>query len=429
MGLLSSLGGGCYSIHPALPWYFTTLYATAYGLPANPAAQQAARAYTRALAWLGVYYHDQSGSGRDPVPELRPEEANLLHALALARQAQDWDDATGCLQGLRALYQRTGRDGEWARLVADVTPDFIDPATDGPLPGREEQWTVITEYRAQLAMAARDWPTATRLQHLNLDRAQEQAADALTLPDGQITPAQRSQIHNLAVTHEYLGHILSSQDDPGCLPCYEKALSLFRQIGARTDEANLALNLGNNYKDLPVLRDLDQAGHWYQQSIDYRADQDRLGQAKGLWGLGNLAYERFTEARAAGAPETVQLEHLNAALDKCQQALSLIPADDAEDLAGLHGQLGILYAEDGDTRQALHHNQQSIQYNETRGYIYGAGQARFNVAVLLESDGRRSDALLYARAALHDYELVGPGAAPAAAHTRDFITFLEQDTG
>ena len=29
IGLLSPLGGGYYQIHPALPWYFTTLYATA----------------------------------------------------------------------------------------------------------------------------------------------------------------------------------------------------------------------------------------------------------------------------------------------------------------------------------------------------------------------------------------------------------------
>jgi hypothetical protein len=32
-------------------------------------------------------------------------------ALVLARQARHWADLIGCLQGLLALYERTGRDG------------------------------------------------------------------------------------------------------------------------------------------------------------------------------------------------------------------------------------------------------------------------------------------------------------------------------
>ena len=201
IGLLSPLGGGYYAIHPALPWYFTTLFADAYGPPESPPAQQAARAYTHTLAWLGDYYHGQDADGAgDPVPALRAEEANLLHALALARHAQHWADAIGCLQGLRVLYERTGRDGEWARLVEQVTPEFIDPATGGPLPGREDQWSLITKYRVQLAMAARDWPTATRLQHTRITWNRDRAAAALATPGGQLTPLQRSQIRNLAVT-------------------------------------------------------------------------------------------------------------------------------------------------------------------------------------------------------------------------------------
>ena len=36
IGLLTSLGGGYYQIHPALPWYFTTLFTTTYGQPGQP---------------------------------------------------------------------------------------------------------------------------------------------------------------------------------------------------------------------------------------------------------------------------------------------------------------------------------------------------------------------------------------------------------
>ncbi|HEV3288240.1 MAG TPA: ATP-binding protein, partial [Streptosporangiaceae bacterium] len=53
IGLLESLGDGHYQIHPALPWYFTTLFTTSYGPADTPAAQRATRAYARALGALG----------------------------------------------------------------------------------------------------------------------------------------------------------------------------------------------------------------------------------------------------------------------------------------------------------------------------------------------------------------------------------------
>ena len=117
-------------------------------------------AAVRAIGDLGNYYHNRAEEGRaaQVVPVLGAEEANLRHALSLARIGELWDAAIGCLQGLRVLYARTGRDGEWARVVADVTPDFTEPVTGGPLPGRGDQWNLVTEYRS-LAAEARDWAT------------------------------------------------------------------------------------------------------------------------------------------------------------------------------------------------------------------------------------------------------------------------------
>jgi hypothetical protein len=55
IGLLESLGPGLgyYRIHPALPWYFTTLFTTSHGPPGTPAVQRATRAYTQAIGALG----------------------------------------------------------------------------------------------------------------------------------------------------------------------------------------------------------------------------------------------------------------------------------------------------------------------------------------------------------------------------------------
>jgi tetratricopeptide (TPR) repeat protein len=429
VGLLTPLGGGYYQIHPALPWYFTSLYTTAYGQPGSPADARATLAYTHAFGWLGRYYHRQHETrGADTVPVLGTEEGNLQHSLTLALSASQWDDALGCLQGLSLLYRRTGRDGEWARLVAQVTPDFIDPVTDGSRPGREDLWGVFTGYRVRIAMAARDWPTATRLQHLAIDQAREQAAAALAAPASQLTPDQRNQIRTLDVTLEYLGHILRWNQDPGCLPYYQEAIALAQRIEDTAGESMLATSLGNAYLDVPALRDLSQAQHWHQHSLDLKPEHNRIGRAKSLGQLARVAHERFREARAARQPEAVYLEYLNTALDGYQQTLDLFPGDDPEDLIAIHGQLGNLYGETGNTRRALHHYQQAIKFAESRGDIYRAGQTRHNVAFLLAADGRPADALLYARAALHDYERTGPGAAPAAADARDFITRLEQDS-
>ena len=429
IGLLSPLGGGYYTIHPALPWYFTTLYTTTYGPPSHPAAQQATRAYTHTLAELGNYYHHQDATGGDPVPALSAEEANLHHALTLARAAQHWDDALGCLQGLRVLYERTGRDGEWARLVTDITPDFIDPATGGPLPGRDNQWNIITDYRVRLAAAARHWPAATRLQNALIAWARDRAGTALATPDGQLTPAQRNQLRSLAVSLESLGRILEQQGDPGCLPYYEEALDLLQRIGARGEEAGVALTLGTAYMEVPGLRDLGQAERWYRHSLGLRAEAVPVRRAMTLWGLGMVAQVRFQEAHAAGAAEPVLLDHLNAALADYQQALDLIPAGDAENLAGVHNALGAIYGEAGDTRQALHHYQQSIKHSEARGDLYRAGLTRYNIALLLRANGRPGDALHYARAALHDYQRTGPGATQDAADAQELIARLEQDSG
>ena len=430
IGLLFPLGGGYYAIHPALPWYFTTLYAATYGPPGHPDAQRAARAYTHAIAELGEYYIRQDGTGAgDLVPALSAEEANLHHALTLTRADQRWAEALGCLQGLRILYWRTGRDGEWGRLVGQVTPDFIDPATGGPLPGREEQWSLITEYQVRLAIAARDWPAATGLQHARIAWDRDRAATALATPDGQFTPGQRNQLRSLAISLELLGDLLREQEDPACLPHYKEALSLYQRIGARTEEANLAISLGSAYMQVPSLRDLGQAEHWYQHSLSHRASQDRVGRAKSLGSLGGIAYWRFLEARAADVAEPMLLGHLNAALAGYHQALDLIPAGDTENLAIAHNQLGLIYHDAGDTRQALHHHQQAVAHHEARGNTYGAGLARYNIALLLQADGRPGDALLYARAALHDFERTGPGAARDAARARDIIARLERDSG
>ena len=405
------------------------MFTTTYGHAGELNAQRAADAYVRIVGGLGNYYLGQANQGRTAqvLPALRVEEANLLHALDLARAEGLWEAAAGCLQGLIVLYDRTGRDSEWARLVAAITPDFTDPATGGPLPGREPQWSIITQYSARLAENARDWPTAATLYNARLAWNRDLAAQALAAPPASLTSIQRTQIRNLCSSLIDVGDVLRKQNDPSCLPPYQEALVLIQKTGDRTSEAQVAGNLGNAYLEVPKLRDLDQAEHWFQHSLNLRPDGDAVGRASSLSTLGAVALQRFNDARAAGEAEAVLLRHLNDALRSYQQSLDLTPADDHRARATREHQIGVIFRRAGDTVQALRHYQRSIQHEEALGNIYGAGQSRYNIGILLADDGRISDALQYLRAALDNYRQAGPGAADEAARVEQFITDLEQD--
>ena len=276
IGLLSSLGGGYYQIHPALPWYFNILCTTVYGQAKESAAQIAIRAYAKAIAALGDNYYEQAHSGRtaEILGMLRAEEANLLHALDYARAEGLWDPATGCLQGLNVLYERTGRNGEWTRLVAAITPDVTDHATGGPLPGREQEWGIVAGYRARLAEDARDWPAATTIWNALVRWRRHRAAEVLAAPSASLTRDQRTSIHNLATTISGLGIILLKQGDSGCLAHFQEALALDQRIGDRQGEAEVAGNLGSAHLNLPELRDLNQAERWFRHSLGMQTESD-----------------------------------------------------------------------------------------------------------------------------------------------------------
>ncbi|NTU85648.1 MAG: hypothetical protein HGA45_40985, partial [Chloroflexales bacterium] len=159
VGPLTAHGDGYFSIHPALPWFLRRLYeehhteadqnvAPPEGLSSPSPARgrggqgvRATRAYVEAIRELGNYYHRQyEGGNRGVIALLRAEEANLLHARRLALR-HGWHGAIiGAMQGLRNLYDHTGRRAEWRALVAEIVPTFVDPVTDGPSLGREAEW-------------------------------------------------------------------------------------------------------------------------------------------------------------------------------------------------------------------------------------------------------------------------------------------------
>ena len=437
VGLLTAHGGGgYYSIHPALPWYFKSLF-DQYYLPQTskvsetlevwPGGEGAAtRAFVAAMGELGNHYFWQYVDGnRDVIAALTAEEANLLHARQLARANGWWRRVISTMQGLDQLYDQTGRRAEWARLVEEIVPDFVDAASGGPLPGREEQWSLVTEYRVRLAREARQWAEAERLQRAQVEWTRQRAAPALAAPPETLDGAQRNAIRSLAVSLAQLGDIQREQGQPECVTTSQEAITLYQRIGDRAAEAIRTFNLGHAYKNLPALRDLAQAERWYRRSLEMYEEHHRQDRAQCLGQLGLVAYERFLEAQAAKQPEEELLRHLNDAARFYHQALDLLPPNAVDDLAVTHNQLGLIYKDAGDLDRALTHYRESIRYGEAAGNFYEAANTRFNVALALRDAGRLADAWEYAHAALRNYQSYEGRAAEEERKTEGLIAEIE----
>ena len=265
---------------------------------------------------LGDYYHNQYDDGnRDVIATLEAEEANLLHARSLARAHGWWHRVISTMQGLRLLYDHTGRRAEWAALVKQITPDFVDPATDGPLPGREEQWSLVTAV-----------PRAPGRGSAAVGRGRAPAARPCRLgsPPRRPRPGRAAGRagRRAAQRHPHAGGVAgaswatssANKASPIVSQAYEEAVALYQRIGDRPAEAVAAFNLGHAYMNIPALRDLAQAERWYRRSLELRDERDRLGRGKCMSQLGLVAYERFKDARTARRPEAELLRHLNDAV-------------------------------------------------------------------------------------------------------------------
>lgn len=142
-GLLTSRGKDCYGFHPALPLFLRSLFERCW----QGADLAAARAFAESMAGLGSYYHREFQAGnRDVMAGLLAQEANLLHARTLARDNGWWSAVVNAMQGLETLYLHTGRQDEWKRLVRETVPEFVDPETEQPLPGREELRDAVNDF-------------------------------------------------------------------------------------------------------------------------------------------------------------------------------------------------------------------------------------------------------------------------------------------
>lgn len=440
-GLLTHLGGTWYAIHPALPWFLRQLFARHYdGQAGRSAATAAVRAWVEAIGELGSYYFNQYADGNQQVNQIVVlEEANLLHARRAARRHGWWDRVISAMQGLRAIYDYHGRQSEWSRMVAEITPDYCTPA-DTPISGREEQYSLVMGYRALLAKDHdRDLPRAADLQGKVVVFDRQQAASALALPpDTTLDAGQRNRIHTLAMSTGTLGQILADQGSPDCVAAYEETIRYIQRIQDTAAEAVAHYNLGSAYIKIPANRNLGSAEAAYQRSLELHAANDAVGRSQCVGQIGMVHYERFRESVQRDEPVEAVMKHARAAEQHYQRALALCPLTALNTRSPFHNQLGNLYSAAGQIEPAREHYEKDVQICEQTGDRYGAGQTRYNVAAMYSGaaereviPSRRRDLLHrardYAQAALRDFQHYQGRAAAEEAKAQKILDLIAQE--
>ncbi len=250
------------------------------------------------------------------------------------------------MQGLRELYDDTGRGAAWRRLVEAVVPDFVDPATDGARPGIDQNlWSLVTGYRVHLARSDRRGAEAERLQRLRVDVDRNRAQPLLAAAPETLGADERNAVRNLAVSLHELGEIQREAGEASCAELVPRIPPRRRSDRRHLWTGRLRLQPRHSVQNIASLRDLGEAERWLRRSLGLLAPGDNLGRGKCFGSLGNVAWERFKDARAAERPDDELTRHLTDAVGAYEQALDLLPEHAVTDRGIAHNQLGIIFSE------------------------------------------------------------------------------------
>ena len=436
-GLLTSSGYGCYSAHPASSWYFKRLFDSFYSEPDTDddwftvlhefsflqsfgdsgmevdlsphSIPWAARwAFVKSAGWLGNRCHDQFYRGdRSCLSMLRAEEQNLLHALRLGKERRWWKPILPILQGLMALYRYTGRSTEQEQLLENIVPNYINLKTGRPLRGREDEWSIITDYRVQVAITRKQWRKAERLQSMCLAWDRERATSRLSRTDDSLIDTRHASLVNLSASLYRMAEILYEQRNAQCVELVQEATAISRSLSESGIEALCCRFLARAFTNLDDIRDLAQAASYYSQAHVLFGESDLMARSECLYGLARVAHEQFLDANKEGQPEEQQAVLLSAAGNAYERALQQTPHNMVIMIASAYQNLGNIRTTQGNVRLAIENYTKAIDLWEQLDDVLNAAQVRRNAAIALFEGGDAKTARLYAQAAADNFEHFG----------------------
>jgi tetratricopeptide (TPR) repeat protein len=425
VGLLTRSGVGFYGIHPAVPWFLKSVFDDYFS--EAELHSRVRLSFLEAMGEVGNTLARQYDDGtRGVLAPLKAEEDNLLKALDWAREEGSWDIAVRLMHGLHRLYVNTGRDIEWARVLGEILPEFVDEWTDRPISGRERQWSSVTDYRVQLAQSVHDLANAERLQRMCVEWDRRNAAEALARMD-DLSAEDEDALRTLAVALNRLGRIDSERGDESAIAPLTEALNLYKCLGLASAAAMVAIDIGNMYLHLGRAGDVDSASRWYAVAAKVCPEEDDFLLGTCFNKLGLVAHAQLVHAREAGEATDQLIEQATVALAWQEKALESIPSQAAASVGVVHTAIANTHYEIGQYSPALAHSRSAIEAFETANAKYEAALARFNAGLALKASGRLADAHDYLAEALRNFKSFGSIGVEHVESIESVIQTIEEE--
>lgn len=290
VGLLTTLGNGIYSIHPALPAYLASLWRAE-----DPEERATAeRALLDAYAAFAAMLHDQSRASDYQVIGLH--RRTMVQLLGYAVENQLWGQAGPLFLALKGFWDRRGLTEE-VRTWVDRIMQALNAVEHslGEVSGR--LWLLLVDTRVQDLINA--W---------QLDAAEALCTEALDLLLAR--PQEPTERDSCASIYSRLGRVAQlrgRQDEAE--QWLRKALTIYEDLGERRGIARSLTELGSVAR---TWARWDEAERWLTRSLALREElgdlrgmaltTDQLGdtaQARGRWDDAEGWYRKSLDVMAS----------------------------------------------------------------------------------------------------------------------------------
>jgi len=419
LGLLTRSKQNHYWLHPAIQTHLKRFFDHLYG---RTGSDRVKRAFAEtigvfAIMFTVLYSH---GSREQSIDVLSQEEDNLHHALDLSHTNGWWQAEIGALHGLFTLLSHQGRLKEWDDLFLPVSSDFISVKL-GPIVGREKWWSFVMDHCLRIVYRVGDLKQAESIARRILRWERAACRTIRKKPVKALSPAERQKLQFLGIAVGRLADIKRDMGDAACLKLNRESIRIYRTLQDRAQLSVRLFNLGHVFKNVPQLRDLDEAASYYTEAYNSYPERDHLARAQCLGQLGALSLARLEEGAESGLPERQLLQHLNDSVHYYEDALSMIPSDAIIDLARVHNQLGaVLRFSKSEHLRAVDHFKKGIAFFDVALEWLESAIARVNVAQMLAILSRKEEAQEFVKDAIAIFESVNYS-GPYLQHARKLI--------
>ena len=380
VGLLTSLDGVMYRIHPALPGYLAARWHAENPGEYAHERQACMPALQFACAFLSARLIGQIESGDAAVAYaiIRLQRRTFGAMLGHALDHHTWDEATPIVRALAYYWDARGLSQEadaWAERILDATTG----SGQDPLEAAGWPWLEAVLIRGRLRVAAGQMDQAVRLYQRSLAFLQGQ-------PETDWTREAISVIyHRLGYTAHARGRLDEAED------WYRQSLDVSEESGDRP-------GMAGTYHQIGLIAHargrLDEAEDWYRQSLAIHEEFGERSHRAGLYhDLGTTALRRgrLDEAEEAylrslaismelgNRPSMAITYHqlantasergqLGEAEDWYRQSLTIFQElDDRPNIAGTYHSLGVIALERSRLDEAEDWLRQAIQIHEELG--------------------------------------------------------------